>query len=179
MILYSNFKALKVGCCQVCCPQTLYGRDIPSVFCDELVMFLDPGWEGWAPPRSSCGRCSPATAAARGSSRGTPERTNGVIIVRYYSLRYYSGGIKRWSALEYGCLHNFISSKPYWIFFALLLLLIRSHQSHAVLPALIENTRCMWVFSLTVLYFTALSSYSSCFCLKGHQNICGLKICLF
>lgn len=51
---------------------------VPSVFCDELVMFHGPVLEGWAPPRSSCGRCSPATAADRGSSHGTPERKDGI-----------------------------------------------------------------------------------------------------
>lgn len=53
------------------------------MFCDELVMFHDPVWEGWAPLRSSCGRCSPATAADRGSSHGTPERKDGISDIIY------------------------------------------------------------------------------------------------
>lgn len=52
--------------------QHTHSWGVPLTFCDKLVMSHEPVLERWALLHSSCGLCSPATAADRGSSHGTP-----------------------------------------------------------------------------------------------------------
>lgn len=51
---------------------------IPSGFCGARGECHCPGWGQSEPPRSACGRCFPARAAGRGSSRGNPFDQKGI-----------------------------------------------------------------------------------------------------